>query len=71
MQDSEYNNAGLTAYDQSLTISTGLGSILGPLYVKGTETGQLPLTQALINSSNGTTGAFVHTDNSVDAQPVP
>jgi hypothetical protein len=61
MQDSEYNNAGLTAYDQSLTISTGLGSILGPLYVMGTESGALPLTQALINSSNGTTGAFVST----------
>jgi membrane-associated phospholipid phosphatase len=61
MQDSEYNNAAHTAYDQSLTISTGLGSVLGPLYVKGIETGQLPLTQALINSSNGTTGAFVST----------
>jgi membrane-associated phospholipid phosphatase len=63
LQDSEYNNAGRTAYDQSLTISTGLGSILGPLYVKGTESGALPLAQALINSSNGTTGAFVSTSN--------
>jgi hypothetical protein len=34
MQDSEYNNTTNTAYDQSLTISTALGSILGPLYVE-------------------------------------
>jgi membrane-associated phospholipid phosphatase len=61
MQDSEYNNSAKTAYDQSLTISTALGSVLGPLYVKGTEGGKLPLVQKLINSSNGTTGAFVGT----------
>jgi hypothetical protein len=34
MQDSEYNTTTNTAYDQSLTISTALGSILGPLYVE-------------------------------------
>lgn len=61
IQDSEYNNATNTAYDESLTISTALGSVLGPLYVKGTESGQLPLVQALINSSNGTAGAYVST----------
>ena len=61
LQDSEYNNAASTAYDESLTISTALGSVLGRLYVKGTERGQLPLTQALINSSDGTAGAFVST----------
>jgi membrane-associated phospholipid phosphatase len=61
MQDSEYQNATNTAYDQSLTVSTGLGSILGPLYVKGRNSGALPLTSALINSSNGTTGAYVST----------
>ncbi len=61
LQDSVYNDATNAAYDESLTISTGLGSILGPLYVKGTESGALPLTQALINSSNGTAGAYVDT----------
>ena len=61
LQDSEYNNATNTAYDESLTISTALGSVLGPLYVKGTESGQLPLTQALVNSSDGTAGAYVST----------
>lgn len=61
LQDSEYNNATDTAYDESITISTALGSVLGPLYVEGTETGKLPLVQALINSSDGTAGAFVST----------
>jgi membrane-associated phospholipid phosphatase len=61
LQDAEYNNAQGTAYDQSLTIADGLGSVLGPLYVQGTNAGQLPLTKALINSSNGTSGAYVST----------
>ena len=61
MQDSEYQNATNTAYDQSLTVSTGLGSLLSKLYVQGRSSGALPLTSALINSSNGTTGAYVGT----------
>ncbi|GAA4680117.1 hypothetical protein GCM10025780_26630 [Frondihabitans cladoniiphilus] len=61
LQDAEYNNATNTAYDQSLTIADSLGSALAPLYVKGTETGALPLTTALINSSNGTSGSYVST----------
>jgi hypothetical protein len=61
LQDSEYNTTTNSAYDESITISTALGSVLGPLYVKGTEDGKLPLVQALINSSNGTAGAFVST----------
>jgi hypothetical protein len=71
MQDSEYNNTTNTAYDQSLTISTALGSILGPLYVKGTESGKLPLVQKLINSSNGTAGAFVGTGAAKAAYSYP
>jgi membrane-associated phospholipid phosphatase len=59
LQDSTYQNEAGTAYDQSLTISTGLGSILGPLYVKGRNSGALPLTSALLNNTNGTSGAFV------------
>ena len=61
LQDSEYQNTTNTAYDQSVTISTGLGSKLGALYVKGRTSGALPLTSALINSSNGTSGAYVGT----------
>ncbi|RFA13369.1 acid phosphatase [Subtercola boreus] len=61
LQDSSYQNADGTAYDQSITLSTALGSVLGPLYVKGRESGDLPLTSALINSSNGTSGAYVST----------
>jgi membrane-associated phospholipid phosphatase len=61
LQDSEYQNAAGTTYDQSLTVSTGLGSLLSRLYVQGRESGALPLTSALINSSNGTAGAYVDT----------
>jgi membrane-associated phospholipid phosphatase len=61
LQDSEYQNATNTAYDQSVTVATGLGSILSAAYVQGRTSGALPLTTALINSSNGTTGAYVGT----------
>jgi membrane-associated phospholipid phosphatase len=60
LQDSTYQNASGTNYDQSLTISTGLGSVLGPLYVEGRNSGALPLTSALINSSNGSSGAYLN-----------
>jgi membrane-associated phospholipid phosphatase len=61
LQDSEYQNATNTAYDQSLTVATGLGSRLSKVYIKGRNSGALPLTTALINSSNGTAGAYVGT----------
>jgi membrane-associated phospholipid phosphatase len=60
MQDSEFNDDG-NAYDESITDSTALGSKLGPIYVRGRESGALPLTDALINSEDGTTGNFVST----------
>lgn len=61
LQDAEYNNATNTAYDQSFTVSQGLGDVLEKLYVQGRTNGDLPLTSALINSSNGTSGAYVGT----------
>ena len=61
LQDSEYQNATNTAYDQSSTVSQGLGDTLEKIYLEGRETGALPLTSALINSSNGTSGAYVST----------
>ena len=61
LQDAEYQNATSTAYDQSVTVGTGLGSSLGTLYIAGRNSGALPLTSALINSSNGTSGAYVGT----------
>jgi membrane-associated phospholipid phosphatase len=61
LQDAEYQTTDNTAYDQSYTVSTGLGSELSALYVKGRNSGALPLTTALINSSTGTTGAYVGT----------
>ena len=61
MQDSEYQTADNTAYDQSVTISDALGSLLGKLYVQGRNDGSLPLTSALVNATNGTSGAYVST----------
>lgn len=60
LQDNEYQ-VGNATYDQSLTVSTGLGSLLSRVYVTGYNSGALPLTVALINSSNGSSGAFVGT----------
>ncbi|HST81460.1 MAG TPA: phosphatase PAP2 family protein [Kineosporiaceae bacterium] len=60
LQDSTYQNDAGTQYDQSMTISTGLGSVLGPLYVRGRNSGALPLTSALINSTNGSSGAYLN-----------
>lgn len=61
LQNSAYLNADGSGYDQSLTIADGLGTYLGAFYVKGRETGALPLTSALINSSTGSTGAYIGT----------
>ncbi|PWJ27305.1 PAP2 superfamily protein [Branchiibius hedensis] len=61
LQNAAYLNSDGTGYDQSLTIADGLGSSLGAFYVKGRETGALPLASALINSSTGTTGAYIST----------
>lgn len=60
LQDSEYNDDGDT-YDQSRTVSTGMGSELSRLYIKGIEDGALPLTTALVNSETGSTGAYEST----------
>ncbi|WIB00707.1 phosphatase PAP2 family protein [Curtobacterium sp. MCBA15_012] len=61
LQDAEYDNATHTAYDQSFTVSQGLGDVLSGLFVQGRQSGALPLTNALINSSTGTSGAYVGT----------
>ncbi|WP_291057064.1 phosphatase PAP2 family protein [Herbiconiux sp.] len=70
LQDSEYGESP-DSYDQSITISTGLGSVLGPLYVQGRQSGALPLTSALINSEDGTAGAFVSTDAAKETYSFP
>ncbi|ROQ39858.1 PAP2 superfamily protein [Frondihabitans sp. PhB188] len=61
LQNSEYQTSDGTAYDQSVSIADGLGSVISKLYVKGTVSGDLPLTTALVNSSTGTSGAYVGT----------
>ncbi len=60
LQDSLYG-ASPDSYDQSITASTALGSVLGPLYVKGRQSGALPLTTAIVNDLSGTAGAYVST----------
>ena len=45
LQDAEYNNTG-TAFDQSITVGTGLGATLGSIYIDGRNNGSLPLTSA-------------------------
>jgi membrane-associated phospholipid phosphatase len=60
LQDAQYRS-DIVPYDQSVTISTALGSVLGPLYVAGYQDGDLPRTRALLNSSDGSSGAWVTT----------
>lgn len=60
LQNAQYDNDG-KSYDQSVSIADGLGKRLGAIYVQGRQHGELPLTSALINSENGTTGAYVGT----------
>lgn len=62
LQNSAYDDDG-KGYDQSVSIADGLGSVLGPLYVKGRQGDALPLTSALINSEDGTSGAYVSTSD--------
>ncbi|BDZ50130.1 hypothetical protein GCM10025867_23710 [Frondihabitans sucicola] len=42
LQDSEYQTADGTAYDQSVTIAGALGSKLSAIYVAGRNSGALP-----------------------------
>ena len=71
LQNAAYLNSDGSGYDQSLTIADGLGTYLGAFYVKGRETGALPLTSALINSSTGTTGAYISTGTAKAAFSYP
>lgn len=61
LQNSAYLASDGSGYDQSISIADGLGKHLGAFYVKGRIDGSLPLTSALINSSKGSTGAYVST----------
>jgi membrane-associated phospholipid phosphatase len=61
LQDAQKQTEAGTAYDQSITLSTALGSELGPLYVEGRRSDALPLTSALVDTSTGSAGAFVTT----------
>lgn len=70
LQDAQYG-VSPDGYDQSITISTGLGSVLGPIYVEGRQSGALPLTSALISSTSGSAGDFVSTEAAKEAYSFP
>ncbi|MFT4297028.1 MAG: phosphatase PAP2 family protein [Micropruina sp.] len=67
LQNAKYLESDGSGYDQSISIADGLGSKLGQLYAQGRIADKLPLTAALINSKNGTSGAYVNTDLSKPA----
>jgi membrane-associated phospholipid phosphatase len=71
LQDAEYNTADGSAYDQSFTVSQGLGSTLEQLFVQGRRSGALPLTEALVNSSTGTSGSYVSTSTAKNTFSYP
>lgn len=56
LQSARYDLLG-GAYDLSVTVAPGLGSLLAPLYVRGRRDGSLPLTSAVMNSETGSSGA--------------
>lgn len=70
LQDTAYGSLP-DGYDQSITIATGLGSLLGPLYVQGWQSGALPLTSALTNSTTGSAGSFVGTGDAKNTFAYP
>lgn len=61
LQNAAYKNSDGSGYDQSNSIADGLGTNLGKIYAQGRIEGKLPKLDALINSSNGTAGAYVGT----------
>ncbi|MFT4110266.1 phosphatase PAP2 family protein [Propionicimonas sp.] len=61
LQNAAYKNSDGSGYDQSISIADGLGKKLGAIYAQGRIAGDLPLTSALVDSSTGTTGAYVST----------
>lgn len=71
LQNSAYKNSDGSGYDQSISIADGLGAKLGRTYAQGRIAGALPKVDALINSSNGTTGAYVGTGDAKTAYSHP
>ncbi|MFT3860209.1 phosphatase PAP2 family protein [Micropruina sp.] len=71
LQNAAYLSSDGSGYDQSVSIADGLGRSLGALYVKGRIDGALPKVSALINSSTGTTGAYISTSSAKAAFSYP
>ncbi|MBM9475303.1 phosphatase PAP2 family protein [Nakamurella flavida] len=59
LQTSAYENKKDDTYDESITVAPGLGSVLAPIYVQGRQTDALPLTDALLASTGGSSGDFL------------
>ncbi len=71
LQNAAYLNSDGSGYDQSNSIADGLGQNLGRLYAQGRINGDLPKVAALVNSSTGTTGAYISTASAKAAFSYP
>lgn len=71
LQNAPYLNSDGSGYDQSNSIADGLGRRLGAIYAKGRIDGDLPKVAALINTSTGTTGAYISTSNAKNTYSYP
>ncbi len=67
LQNAMYLASDGSGYDQSTSIADGLGQRLGKYYAEGRKNGKLPKVTALLNATNGSSGAYINTDVAKDA----
>lgn len=67
LQNAMYLDSDGGGYDQSTSIADGLGRNIGRYYAEGRKDGKLPKVDALVNASDGTSGAYINTDKAKDA----
>jgi hypothetical protein len=67
LQNAMYLAGDGSGYDQSTSIADGLGQRLGRYYAEGRKDGRLPKVTALLNATDGSSGAYINTDAAKDA----
>ncbi|AXE40056.1 phosphatase PAP2 family protein [Acidipropionibacterium virtanenii] len=67
LQNAMYLADDRSGYDQSTSIADGLGQTIGRYYAEGRRNGRLPKVDALLNATDGTSGAYINTDTAKDA----
>ena len=67
LQNAMYLDDNRKGYDQSTSIADGLGQTIGRYYAEGRKNGKLPKVDALLNATDGTSGAYINTDKAKDA----